>query len=222
MAKFLDTTGVSHQLQQLINQSQKILYLVSPYLKFNKLVRQSLEAKARTNTKIRILYGKNELQTEQIAWLKTYPSVHILFCENLHAKCYINEKEAIVTSMNLHEFSQANNLEVGVYLTKENDKEAYEALAREVLRFASVSEQIKIVDEIIEEISSASCIRCGKTISFDIDTPFCKSCYSIWARYQNPNYEENYCHCCGNEEHTTMNKPLCYTCYKNMRYHENR
>ena len=212
MATFLDTTGISDKLNKLIKQSEKILYLVSPYLKFNKLVRQAIESKARTNTKIRIIYGKDESQTEQISWLKEYLSIHVLFCENLHAKCYINEKEAIVTSMNLYEFSQANNLEIGIYLTKEEDKELYEALAREVLRFAGLSKQIKITEQ-IEEIASGCCIRCGKTISFDKGAPYCKSCYSIWARYQNPNYEENYCHCCGDEEYTTMNKPLCRTCY---------
>ena len=31
-------------------------------------------------------------------------SIQTLFRRNLHAKCYLNEKEALLTSMNLYEF----------------------------------------------------------------------------------------------------------------------
>lgn len=47
MAKFLDTTGVSYHLQQLINQAKNSLILISPFLKINDRFRQSLEDKDR-------------------------------------------------------------------------------------------------------------------------------------------------------------------------------
>lgn len=66
MAKFLDTTGVSYHLQQLINQARDTLILISPYLKINERLRQSLDDKDRLKIDIRVVYGKNELQPDQI------------------------------------------------------------------------------------------------------------------------------------------------------------
>jgi hypothetical protein len=43
MAKFLDTTGVSYHLQQLINNANERLILISPFLKINERIKQSLE-----------------------------------------------------------------------------------------------------------------------------------------------------------------------------------
>lgn len=40
MAKFLDTTGVSYQLQQVINKANEKLVLISPYLKINDRIKQ--------------------------------------------------------------------------------------------------------------------------------------------------------------------------------------
>lgn len=66
MAKFLNTTGVSYHLQQLINQAQDTLILISPYLKTNECLRQSLDDKDRMKIDIRVVYGKNELQPDPI------------------------------------------------------------------------------------------------------------------------------------------------------------
>lgn len=66
------------------------------------------------------------------------------FCENLHAKCYVNEREAIVTSMNLYEFSQVNNHEMGIYVTKADDPQLYEEIYTEARRLIRISEEIRV------------------------------------------------------------------------------
>jgi hypothetical protein len=38
MAKFLDTTGISYHLQQLINNANEKLILISPFLKINERI----------------------------------------------------------------------------------------------------------------------------------------------------------------------------------------
>ena len=62
MAKFLDTTGVSYHLQQLINGSNEKLILISPYLKISDRLKQSLADKDRMKIDIRIIYGKGDLE----------------------------------------------------------------------------------------------------------------------------------------------------------------
>jgi len=150
MAKFLDTTGVSYHLQQLINKANEKLVLISPFLKINERIKQSLEDKNRMKIDIRVIYGKNELQPEENNWLKSMTSIRSSFCKDLHAKCYLNESEAIITSMNLYEFSQVNNNEMGIYVVKEIDPMLYNEIYEEVKRL------IRISDEIIVSVEKAS------------------------------------------------------------------
>lgn len=228
MAKFLDTTGVSYHLQQLIVQAQDTLILISPFLKINERLRQALDDKDRMKIDIRIIYGKNELQPEQINWLRGLRFVRTSFCENLHAKCYLNEQEAIVTSMNLYEFSQVNNQEMGIYVTKAEDPELYAAIYDEARRLIRVSDEIRVsVEKVVtnensetpQEADTATgyCIRCKKEIPLNPNTPYCPDCYKVWKRYENPSYQEKYCHICGKDNASTINKPVCYACYKQHR-----
>jgi phosphatidylserine/phosphatidylglycerophosphate/cardiolipin synthase-like enzyme len=230
MAKFLDTTGVSYHLQQLINQAQDVLILISPYLKVNERLRQSLDDKDRLKIDIRLVYGKNELQPDQINWLKSLKSVRTSFCENLHAKCYLNENEAIVTSMNLYEFSQVNNQEMGIYVTKATDSQLYDEIYGEARRLIRISDEVRVsVEKVIEaerkpvakktETKPAAeekghCVRCDKKISLDPTAPYCPECFKSWKKYSNENYAEKYCHICGKEGPSTMLKPACYECFK--------
>lgn len=230
MAKFLDTTGVSYHLQQLINQAQDTLILISPYLKINERLRQSLDDKDRMKIDIRVVYGKNELQPDQINWLKSLKFVRTSFCENLHAKCYLNESEAVITSMNLYEFSQVNNQEMGVYVTKADDPQLYDDVYNEARRLLRISDEVRLsVEKIVEPESKTTekkadakptdgekgfCIRCKKEIALNPSVPYCVECYKSWKKYANPTYQEKYCHICGKDNASMLHKPVCYDCYK--------
>lgn len=61
MAKFLTTTGVSFHFEQLINKANEKLILISPFLKINDRIKQSLEDKNGIKMDIRVVYGRNEL-----------------------------------------------------------------------------------------------------------------------------------------------------------------
>jgi phosphatidylserine/phosphatidylglycerophosphate/cardiolipin synthase-like enzyme len=230
VTKFLVTTGISHHLEQLINEAKRELILISPYLQLNDRLRESLEDKDALKIDVRIVYGKSELQPDQINLLKTLKSVRTSYCKNLHAKCYMNEKEAIVTSMNLYEYSQVHNHEMGLYITKEKDPELFEDIYDEARRLIRISEEVRLsVEKIVEPEQKAKekkpkkkssakemgfCIRCKKEIKLNPEAPYCANCFKSWKKYENPVYEEKYCHFCGKDNTSTMNKPVCYTCYK--------
>jgi phosphatidylserine/phosphatidylglycerophosphate/cardiolipin synthase-like enzyme len=165
MAKFLDTTGVSYHLQQLINKANEKLVLISPFLKINERIKQSLEDKNRLKIDIRVVYGKNELQPEENNWLKSQTSIKTSFCKDLHAKCYLNESEVIITSMNLYEFSQVNNNEMGIYVVKETDPTLYNEIYEEVKRL------IRISDEIIVSVEKAPSKVAPTTKEAKVETP---------------------------------------------------
>lgn len=233
MAKFLTTTGVSFHVEQLINKANEKLILISPFLKINDRIKQSLEDKNRMKMDIRVVYGKNELQPDENNWLKSMQFIRTSFCKDLHAKCYLNEKEAIITSMNLYEFSQVNNNEMGIYIEKEKDAEIYKDVLEEVNRLIRISDEIRISVEktdknkklekeipVIPKSQNLSnggyCIRCGTDLKLNPDQPLCFKCYKAWEIYSNPDYEEKFCHACGKENKTTIDKPFCYNCYKKL------
>ena len=69
-------------------------------------------------------------------------SIRTSFCKDLHAKCYLNENDVIITSMNLYEFSQVNNNEMGIFIEKSNDPELYKEVYDEVQRLIRTSDEI--------------------------------------------------------------------------------
>ncbi len=155
MAKFLNTTGVSYHLEELIKTTKDRLILISPYLQFHKRVKDHLENLNIQKRDIRIIYRENKLQVEESNWLESQIGIRTSLCNSLHAKCYLNENEAIVTSMNLYSFSQQNNDEMGIHVTKEKDADLYNDIYDEVQRLLTISEEIRVsvkkVDKEIEK-----------------------------------------------------------------------
>ena len=123
MAKFLNTSATNYFLEELIKGASERLILISPFLKLNDRVKELPEDKNRLKIDVRIVYGKNELQPEEINWLRELTYIRTSFCKNLHAKCYMNEEACIITSLNLYEFSQVNNNEMGVHVSRSDDAE---------------------------------------------------------------------------------------------------
>lgn len=70
MAKFLNTSGTSYYLEELIKNARERLFLISPYLKLNERIKEFLEDKDRLKIDVRIVYGKSELQPAEANWLK--------------------------------------------------------------------------------------------------------------------------------------------------------
>ncbi len=81
-----------------------------------------------------IIY-RDEKQTPEVkSWLESLPNALIGFCENLHAKCYLNEKEALITSMNLYDYSQIHNYEMGMVVSQDEEPEVYSQIYDEAVQ----------------------------------------------------------------------------------------
>jgi len=144
MAKFLNTSATTYYLEELIKEATDHLYIVSPYLKFNHRIRELLEDKDNLKIDTRIIYGKSELAPAEISWLQSKQYIRTSFCQHLHAKCYMNETHAIITSMNLYEFSQQNNNEMGVLALREDDPDLFRKAEEEVKRIIRISEEVRL------------------------------------------------------------------------------
>jgi len=151
MAKFLNTSETTWRLEELIKQTRERLIIISPFLKLNDRIKELLADKDRMKIDVRLVYGKSELAPQETNWLRALKYVRTSFCQNLHAKCYANEQAAIITSMNLYDFSQINNNEMGVYIEREQEPELYRDTLEEAQRLIRVSDEVRLSAEKVEE-----------------------------------------------------------------------
>ncbi len=82
---------------------------------------------------------------------KNLTFIRTSFCKNLHAKCYLNENECIITSLNLYEFSQVNNNEMGVLIYRNEDAKLYADTYEEAQRIIRISDEVRMSLEKVTE-----------------------------------------------------------------------
>jgi len=213
MAEFLTTSGASHQIEQIILTAKNQIFLFSPYLKFSKTLFERLNDTSRRNIKITLVYGKSDLHPLEKQKLFSLENITVYFFENLHAKCYFNEKNMVITSMNIYEFSEKNNREMGMLLNQDRDLRAFTQACQEA---ASIIKNATKIENLPPEIPVAMgvghCIRCLTEIKLNVLKPLCLNCFKQWAKYKDEHYVERYCHRCACETKSCLAIPLCQVC----------
>ena len=58
--------------------------------------------------------------------LEQLDNLSLRFLNKLHAKCFFNEDNMVITSMNLYDFSE-QNIEMGVLINKQDEAELFNA-----------------------------------------------------------------------------------------------
>jgi hypothetical protein len=149
MVKYLDSQNISAEISNLVKKAKDEIIIMSPYLKVNSQLKDLIQGKAKNsnNITIKIIYGKNDLKQEELDWINDSEDIRLFYKKNLHAKCYLNEDVAIVTSMNLYEFSQVNNDEMGILLSREKDSDVYSDVKKDVRHILENSTRVKTVEE---------------------------------------------------------------------------
>jgi phosphatidylserine/phosphatidylglycerophosphate/cardiolipin synthase-like enzyme len=243
MVKFSTTNGVSDALDNLVKTANKQLIFISPYLQISTNLRSLLKQadKRRPAVDIKVVCRRDsKWSPDDITFLQSLDNVRIKSIDGLHAKIYLNESTAIITSMNLYMHSQQNNKEVGLIFDSIQDKEMYDQILLEVnslfdeaeklqykvtlekehpipVKSETVKEKPLIQSPSKSEIKIGYCIRCGTKMGLDPNKPLCSKCYPIWAKYSNRSYNEKYCHICGKESYQTINDPVCKSCSQKLK-----
>lgn len=135
MIKYLSTQGANYYLEKLLKNATSRITLISPYIQLQRRIKELLKEKKQNGVKICIVCRKNNLKEN----LTDYAS-NVFDVPTLHAKCYMNENEAIITSLNLYEFSQQNNEEMGVYIKNEGiGVELYSEILSDANRLCNIN-----------------------------------------------------------------------------------
>jgi len=236
MAEFLRTNGISDNLEELVVNSNEKLFLVSPYLQIADTLKKLIKLRDLPSIDMCVIYREGtKINAEDTSFLQELNNVRIFACENLHAKCYLNENTAIIASMNLYQHSQQNNREMGIKVEKEDDPDLYKDIFEEVKILQQTSQQPefpaekpkkdapaeskkvpKKINKKRQKKDTGFCIRCGNDLKFNPEKPLCHKCFKSWEKYSNPEYAEKFCHACGTKYSSTVAKPVCYACYKKL------
>ncbi|MCX6683651.1 MAG: phospholipase D-like domain-containing protein [Methanoregula sp.] len=239
MAKFSTTNGVSAAIDELVKSARKRLFLISPYIQISKNLRSLIkEADRQPLIDIKVICRKDSnWSPDDISFLQDLENAKLKSIEGLHAKIYLNESTAIITSMNLYLHSQQNNKEVGLIFDAVEDKVMYDQIFLEVTRLIEDADKIQYKVTLEKEqpvinkpekakekpfikvtspqISNKGyCIRCRAEIPLNPDEPLCSKDLKSWARWGKREYPEKYCHICGKESEQSVAKPVCISCYK--------
>ncbi|MCP9200814.1 phospholipase D-like domain-containing protein [Gramella sp. GC03-9] len=134
MAKYLDTSQISSELMQLLKEAKEKIILVTYSLQVNNQIQERLKTKSKVGSisEITIIYGNTKLKEQELKWMEEIEELKVYQKKNLHAKCYINENKAIISSMNLYDYSQTSNIEMGFLIERDKDKEAYEMMMEDI------------------------------------------------------------------------------------------
>jgi len=124
MAKFINTRKAVSELEELIRGAGDRLILISPYLKLSKDFRELLAYRNGKDKMTIVIFGKQELNPDEMRFLQGLQLVILKYHEDLHAKCYVNDDKMIITSLNLYQFSMANNREMVVLIDKNDPADA--------------------------------------------------------------------------------------------------
>lgn len=170
MAEFLNRKKLVEWIPKLIESAEKDLIIISPYIQISERILQLLRTAERKGVEITLIYKEGELSEKERKKFDEIENLNLLYQPNLHSKCIYNEKYLLITSMNLYEFSQKHNREMGV-LFRRTDEEGSEW---NDYRNGRDDESIfqDAIEEIEEIIASADFEKESfetKTIGFEMD-----------------------------------------------------
>ena len=142
---FLSTKKVASAIEDIIKKANKQIMLVSPYLNPSEVDIGILKQADNRGGQIKIIYGKKKMNPDVRKKLDTIENLEIFFNNELHAKCYFNEKTMVITSLNYLDYSERTNWEIGILLKLPDDNDIYmEAIEEiEIIEQASVLQKMK-------------------------------------------------------------------------------
>ena len=210
MAKFLTGNELNSELEKLFERADEQIILISPYIKLHDRYASTLRTKKdNPKMKIIIVFGKNEedlsrsMKQEDFNFFKEFPNIEIRYEKRLHAKYYSSESSAILTSMNLYDFSQDNNIEAGVMtkatllgniasnlMTFVTDEDGFDTTAQAY--FLRVIEQSELLFKKEPEYESTMLGLSKKYKSSRTDVDKLTDFFANRPKYENNSRKDNY------------------------------
>ena len=140
--KILQAHLISGEILDVIYEAREYLVIVSPYVNFNywgQIKSALVNAKNRC-VKIEFFVrseADNFVSWEEVEQIGITPRL----IKNLHAKFYFNEKQGVISSMNLLSSSNSNSIEIGCKLENRTELDELERFVKDYLVANEIKEK---------------------------------------------------------------------------------
>lgn len=151
--KFIPPLEITSKIMTLIEEAKTELILVSPYVKIDNWgkMKTRLEKAIERNVNITFIARKNADQ--DLTYIKSL-KLKLVLVNDLHAKVYMNDKQAIVTSQNLLHSSDINSVEIGyISQTQYERNELIEFVNQYITKLDPVEKKVNKVFPIAEKLN---------------------------------------------------------------------
>lgn len=219
MAKFLKTADINASIARIIQDARKTVVLASPYLQLSEEWLSAMHDASLRDVRIIVIYGKRQSQQAAKDMLAQVDGLTLYYMKNMHAKCYLNEKQLVIASMNLYAYSAKNNREMGILLDRLTDAEAFDQAIEETGKYIGAAQQeilwtdnAKGIIRLLPRERKGTCIRCACEVPYSPLHPFCLDCYIHTRDIAAPHYLGKYCHDCGTVTTSSLWYPVCASC----------
>lgn len=144
MAKFLATHGISYLLEGMMMDAKEHLTLCFPRLYFTSAFWVRLIDAYERGVKIRMVFASDELDVYQRDSINHWSEMELYYCPNLNARCYFNEKLMLQTSMDIQEFDEKPNRDMGILIDSDVDQLLFRQAQLEIASLINSSQRIEL------------------------------------------------------------------------------
>lgn len=161
--KFIPIMEISSQIMTLIEEAEKEIIIVSPYVDIKNWDKLKRCLKNAIERKVAITFYARENAQQDLEPLRQL-NVRLVLIKDLHAKIYLNETYGIVSSQNLYQYSDINSIDFA-YST-ETEEERYQ-LVKLINKYLNVKKPIELnVLEKTNTVLKANTIKESNTVFF--------------------------------------------------------
>jgi hypothetical protein len=119
MSTFLNRPAIVEGVLNIIRLAKKEVIMVVPYIKLSDTTYQLLKEANEREVEITIIYREDKLHSNEKQKLLAMDNLNLLCHAEIHSKCYFNEAQMIIASMNLYDYSEKYNREMGILVEKD-------------------------------------------------------------------------------------------------------
>lgn len=132
MVQFLNTQASYSEIENIVNRAESKLVIMAPYIQISRTLLQKIfHASEHRNIDVSLVCRTQDIKPEEMTAINKINRLEVFDLPNLHANCIYNEKTLVMTSLNLFDYSQINNRDIGALLTMDKDPAAFVSAVRE-------------------------------------------------------------------------------------------
>lgn len=216
MADFLTTKNSLAQIERIIQTAERVLTIITPFVQISDDFARRLRDADHEGTLIRLVCRTADLTLAQKRILTGFDNLTVYDDAKLHAKCFINERGVVLTSLNFYQASEQNN-EMGVYLDAKEDRAAYQDAVREADSIIKSAEEFPLPQEATKRNAGA---RAPKSVK---KKPSVKERLGFGRGGARKKVKSAGGHCirCRSETDYNPRKPYCMSCFRQWSRYSN-